>query len=136
MLFDWQLKRKVEKLSEADAGVVLALLIDMRNKTLADTNSDVFAPISVFRDQLGSNRELGMLIWPYIRRNGHNKFFDIASRLFMLLTQRRDEFPSAIWKKLAVSTDLIPEAARSWERKHNEMLRIEDYKMVPADLLL
>jgi hypothetical protein len=136
LLLDWQLKRKVENLSEQDAGVVLALLIDMRNKTLANTSSDIFAPICEFRQQINSSRETALLIWPYIRRKGNNKFLDIASSFFMVLAQRRDEFPSTIWKKLAASTDFVPDAARNWERKHNEMLRIHDYKIVPANLLM
>ncbi|MFC2952355.1 hypothetical protein ACFOOP_10480 [Marinicaulis aureus] len=136
LFFDWQLDRKLKKLSEKEAGLVLALLIDMRNKAISDANCDIFESISSFRTQLNQNRKEALQIWPYIRRDGSNRFLDIASRIFMGLTQSRDERLSRVWSQLTKSVDLVPECARDWEQKHNELLRIYDYKKVPTGIVL
>lgn len=115
--------------------MVLALLIDMRIKVLTDTNCDIFESISAFRAQLAENRDSALRIWPYIQRNPGNTYLDTASRVFMLLSQTRNGQPSKIWRRLARGADFVPECAREWEHKHNELLRIDDYKRAPADLV-
>ena len=35
-----------------------------------------------------------------------------------------------------MSVDLVPDCAREWEQKHNEMLSIHDYSAVPDGLSL
>ncbi len=134
--FTTGLTKKLSRLSDKEIATILALCIDHRNYILAHYNTDIFQLPEFNKIDKDQFEKAAKALWIYMGRSPHNKSMDLSRRVTMSTTAHRDQNISYLWRELIRGQAYAQAAARQWERKHNQMLRIDDPNIVSQGLSL